>query len=474
MQAENLYPRIRENIKFHVAPSVVEIYDPYQQTEFKLAEEAWEVYQKCNGAKNIIQIANELSEEWEVETAEILEFLIDAAKRGYVAFSETPKEEKINVIGSREEYFPKNVSFELTTTCNILCTFCYGCYGPAKKEHFPVEKIPWFFEKLTSHGVISIEITGGEPLAHPKFTDIYRLAFQKFDSVALISNGILWKPEHFEIVESNKHKAFIQISLHGSNDETNALVRLKKNTFDKTLRTIKKLVEIGVRHRVNYVVTHENKHDLKNTAQLMREIGVKAFSISIPDSVGRGSELTYSDGKALNNYSSPYSKELTDLVAEVNVEYKDIIYNLSTLKEQHEKLFPGEDILKNSTNCGAGHRSVAIRANGNVTGCPIMEEGVAHIGNVFENDLVTLFNDPKSKMMREFFKNQNDPSCMHCEYNAFCASCMVHIYQANKERLAKGKGLCGVVRRTGMDKVFNFEYDAKSHVGGFVQITRNY
>jgi len=147
---------------------------------------------------------------------------------------------------------------------------------------------------------------------------------------------------------------------------------------------------------------------------------------------------------------------------------------MSKLKEQHEKQFPGEDLLKNAHNCGAGHNGVAIRANGNITGCQFMEPGVAHLGNVFENDLVTIFNSPMSKMMREFYKDQNDPSCMHCEYNGYCASCMVHIYQSNKERLAKGKGLCGVVKRTGMDKVFNFELDAKSNVGGVVQITRNY
>ena len=255
-------------------------------------------------------------------TEEILAFFIDAAKRGYVAFSETPQDQKINVAGSREYHFPKIVSFEITSTCNIMCTYCYGCYGPQKKEHFSIEEIPRFFDKLASHGVIGVELTGGEPLAHPKFTSIYGLAFKKFDFVPVISNGILWKPELFEIVELNKHKAFIQISIDGSNEETNALVRQKKGTWDKTLRTVKKLVEIEVPLRVTFVVTHENKHDLKNTAQLMREIGVKAFAISLPDGLGRGSELTYEDGKSLVNFTSPYANELMDLVAEVNVDTK--------------------------------------------------------------------------------------------------------------------------------------------------------
>ncbi len=173
----------------------------------------------------------------------------------------------------------------------------------------------------------------------------------------------------------------------------------------------------------------------------------------------------------MNNFSSPDSSEILELVAEVNREYKDIIFNFSTILEKQESSFPGssEELLRKATNCGAGHESIAIRANGNVTGCPIMENGVAYLGNVFEDDIANLFNSHKNKIFREFYKDQNDPACMHCEYNGYCQNCLVHIYQANLERLAKGEELCGVVLRNKMDKIFNFQYRANSNVTGVVK-----
>jgi len=50
-QAETLYPRVRENVKFRLSPSLIEIQDLPQRAEFELAENAWEVYQKCDGKK---------------------------------------------------------------------------------------------------------------------------------------------------------------------------------------------------------------------------------------------------------------------------------------------------------------------------------------------------------------------------------------------------------------------------------------
>jgi radical SAM protein with 4Fe4S-binding SPASM domain len=322
-------------------------------------------------------------------------------------------------------------------------------------------------------GVLGVELTGGEPFAHPKFADVYRMAFERFSIVALISNGILWKPIHFEILDKYRHKAYVQISIDGSNEEVSARVRQKHNTFDKTMATIRRLVELDVLLRVAVVVTQDNVHDLRNMARLMSDTGVTMFAMTVADGIGRGSELTYPDGKSLVNYTSPHAADVMKTVAEVSVEFQEMLYNIRRVQQEYEKMFPGEDVKLALNNCGAGHKNVAIRANGDVTGCQYMQDRVAHLGNIFDGDLADPFNGLKNRLMREFYKDSNDPSCMHCSFNGHCANCMVRIYESNRERLASGKGLCGVVRRNKLDQVFDFSLPSKHNVSGLIQITKS-
>lgn len=464
----NVYPRLRPGVKLRVSRAGTDIVDAVGHN-YGLREGATCIYRKCDGTKTIGAIGDELAEEWDYNNGQLTDFFIDAAKRGLIAFSPTPQSTPITPVGSPDSYFPACVSIEITTTCNIACTYCYGCYGPDKKEKLPVERIQPFFEMLASRGVCGLEITGGEPLAHPKFAELYRLAFEYFHGVALISNGILWKAEHFDILKRYREKAYVQISVDGSNETVSAIVRQKERTFDKTVNTLKRLVELDVLLRVAMVVTKENVHDLRDTAQLVRDLGVKMFAVSLPDGIGRGSELTYGDGKSLNNLTSPGSTELVDAITAVNVEFKDIIYNMARVQEEYGKIYPGEDARKEFHNCGAGHSMVAIRANGDITGCQYMQDRVAHLGNIFEEeDPSRPFNSEKSLLMRAFYKDASDPSCMHCTYNGFCANCMVRIYEANRERLVSGKGLCGVVRRNKLDRVFDFTLPSMHNVSGLV------
>ncbi|MCC7340831.1 MAG: radical SAM protein [Bryobacterales bacterium] len=469
---QELYPCLRSGVKLRTSASGPGIVDVTGGNEYRLSAAAAAVFALCDGSKNIRGVADDLAEEWEFDPGEILDFLVDAAKRGFVLLSPDLIPTPVRIVGDPELDFPHIVSLEITTTCNIACTYCYGCYGPEKKEHFPFERVPEFFDMLADRGVSGIEITGGEPLAHPRFADLYRAAFERFNLVSLISNGILWKPMHFEILENagNRRKAYVQISIDGSDEATNALVRQKRYTFEKTVSTIRRLVELDVLCRVAYVVTRENAHDLRSTALLLRELGVKMFAVSVADGIGRGAQLTYADGKSLVNYTSPEASEIIQVVTDVNEEFQDILYNIRRIQGEYEQMFPGEDVRTALHNCGAGHAMVAVRSNGDITGCQYMQEGVAHLGNILEGDPTKAFNEEKSRLMRSFYKDASDPACMHCSYNGFCANCMVRIYEANRERLAAGKGLCGVVRRNGLDRVFDFNLPTMHNVSGLVQI----
>lgn len=286
---------------------------------------------------------------------------------------------------------------------------------------------------------------------HSHFIEILKEALSTFERVNILSNGVLFNNEIFEIIKSNKNKIGIQISIDGSNEETNAIIRGCKNTFYRTINTIKTLVNIEALFRVSLAVTNENKNDLFATCELMKELGVKMFSYSLTDGIGRGSKQFYPDGHALNNQDSIYFNEMKELLKEIDKKYKDMIYGPSKFKEE------ASDIFLNCNNCGAGWQSSSILPNGDVIPCSLLSSEVVNLGNIFKEDFVKIYNGKnRNTFFREFFKEKEEPECQKCEYYNYCGNCLSKIYTANRDRLRKGKQLCSKVQETGMDKVYDF------------------
>ena len=463
LQFAPVYPVVRENIGFRFSPEQIEVIRPGTGPSV-IAADGWEILRRCDGRSKLEEIWNDLNREYEVDPRAFANFVSGASSLNHIELKDAPHPREIQTRGSSAYHFPSIFQLELTTTCNILCTYCYGCYGPEKKDHAPFDKLVRFLDQAHCYGAYSIELTGGEPTAHPRFADIFRHTLERFPLVSVISNGSLWREKLLDLATKHRRQLTVQISIDGATEETNAKVRQKANTWQGTLRTLEHLVEIQLSGlRVTYVVTQENLHELRAAAQLMRDMGVTNFGISVADGQGRGSDLQYEDGKSLTNWTSDHAEQVYREIAEVNKEFADITYRPG--KSLRESMTPAEYNRK-TANCGAGWRTVHVRSTGELTGCCLMDPGTAVISNVFEvDDVLEIFDQKASRIMRNFYKDHNDPSCMHCEYNGFCGTCMHKIYEANKQRLAKGQGLCGVARRNRMNEVFDFTQETLYNIG---------
>lgn len=463
MKFAPVYPAVRRDIAFRFSPGRVEIINPRRGPSL-LPGGGWEILRRCDGRHRLQTLWEQVSEDYEVDPHELSDFLSQAVALRQVELLGSPSPRELSTRGSGSYHFPSIFQLELTTTCNILCTYCYGCYGPDRKEHAPFDKLLGFLEQAERYGAYSIELTGGEPTAHPRFADIFQHVLEHFPLVSVISNGSLWRDRVLDLAERHSGQLTIQISIDGASEETNAKVRQVANTWHKTLKTLERLVSLELAGlRVTYVVTEENVHELRPAAQLMKDMGVTNFGISVADGQGRGAELQYEDGKSLTNWTSEHAEKIYREVSDVNRDFKDICYRPG--KSLKESMTPAEYSRKTS-NCGAGWRTVHVRANGDLTGCCLMDPGTAVLHNIYRvDDVLEIFDQKASRLMRNFYKDHNDPSCMHCEYNGFCGTCMHKIYEANKNRLAKGLGLCGVAERNRMDEIFDFQQETLYNIG---------
>lgn len=448
----NKYPTVTQDTIISVLPNDdISISQLSKNTHLELSYDGWIVLKKCEGSKNILQLFDELKKDFDIEIHELTNFLIDAAKRGYISLNVISSKQSINIKGDGKTFFPNAVSILLTNKCNLKCEYCYGDYSPSKNEFLAINKVPELFDILEKNGITAIELTGGEPLLHPHFNEILKLACNKKWHINILSNGVLFDDEVYQTISDNKDRIYSQISIDGSNESINEKVRQVKKSFSKTLNSIIQLLNMDCKVKVVIVLTPNNKDDLRNSCELMRNIRVKNFSISIADSIGRGAALNNPDGSAFNNMHNKHYNELAEMVTKINEEYSDIIFGVDKFK----KNFTGD--LHKLGNCGAGWRIVTIMPNGDIKGCQLLPIEVARLGNIFTDNFIEIFNGKEINCFyQSFMKTENEELCQGCEYINYCAKCCTKVYLANKNLSKEGKDYCGFAKKIKMPKVFNF------------------
>jgi len=61
----------------------------------------------------------------------------------------------------------------VTYACNLTCSHCYASGSPARSaESMPVAQVQELLQALIAHSFRRIKITGGEPLMHPRWTEL--------------------------------------------------------------------------------------------------------------------------------------------------------------------------------------------------------------------------------------------------------------------------------------------------------------
>lgn len=441
MKYNNKYIYIKENVCLYQYPnneySAIIIDEDGKRRDLTIKKDAFKILMMFDGGRAYEEILDELNIYYNINQDKIEEFIDISISNGIIGLSDVSKKVDVKVVGDGKSLFPRHATIEITEQCNLKCTYCYNSASPSLTCHMPMDKIEKLFDLLSSNGVYTLEISGGEPMIHPSIYEILELAFRKFNWVAILSNGVYFPNNLLKLIKSNKDKfAGFQISIDGSNEEITYKLRQIKNTFSKSIDTIKKLIENDIFVRVVTVLTDDNIYDLRNMCELVRNIGVKHFGVTLVEEWGRANENIRKIIKT--KYREEFDKVKSD--------YDDILDNYKILDKY-------KTTIKEINNCGAGGRSVTITPHGDVKACPTSS---IYIGNIFTTDYFTLFNSDKVQILNNFSINKYKESvCVNCSEKSDCAICFSKMYCANKRRIAKGEGICEVLRDSGLYKLLN-------------------
>jgi len=440
------YPRVVPEIRFHLEPNgIVSCQLPGFGESFEISSDAWALLSQCLGELTVRDLLAHLGREWEIDTAEAIEFLRDSAAKGFLTIEDRPIPVALDVTGDGVSILPKNVSLEITSRCNLSCLYCYSNCSPSSGKEMSLEDALQVLRLLRANGVQVVQLTGGEPLIHPRFIEILGYAVQLFPLVGILSNGVAFTPQVLDLLGSHSERVAVQISVDGATERTSAVVRRRTGTFVPTLRTIRDLIERGIRTRVGYVVTPHNAAELDDTAQLLATAGVEALSIGLADEIGRAEAIVYPNPGGGGGLFQYLSARYSELIRSIALKYPDLVTNKTLPEELAER-------YGKRKNCGAGWRSVGIDPTGEVRPCLYLDAGRFRMGNVFTDEYRRIFNGGLANAFYQgfSFSAMDEPGCEGCEHRLFCASCMVRIAIANRNRSRCGLPVCDPAQRLGL------------------------
>ena len=144
-----------------------------------------------------------------------------------------------NNIGTQEfleKYFAKNpklLSFqiELTSKCNERCIHCYI---PHEDKLYNIDDNLYFqtIKQLKDIGIISISLSGGEPMLHPNFLEFLKYAQDSDFYVKVFTNLTLLNEEIIKLMKNNRTSVYV--SLYSMNEVNHDAITQMKGSFNKT------------------------------------------------------------------------------------------------------------------------------------------------------------------------------------------------------------------------------------------------
>lgn len=168
--------------------------------------------------------------------------------------------------------------------CNLSCSHCYNadskCAALSLNDWKSIisQWQGYFQGSYTS----IVHFKGGEPFLYRDLDELLEFSAGKKLRIMITTNGTILDDKNFKSLEkinkAVKDNLKLIVSLNGSNPKTDALLR-GKGAFEKTMKFINQLSDLGIAFDINYVMHSGNEHDLEQSIQLAKRLGVVQFNI---------------------------------------------------------------------------------------------------------------------------------------------------------------------------------------------------
>lgn len=307
------------------------------------------------------------------------------------------------------------LQWHITQQCDLSCRHCYDrSHRRTVSFDQGIAILDDFYNFCRAQFVYGqVTFTGGNPLLHPDFMELYRVAVERGFLTAILGNPI--SQEKLESILAIRKPAFYQVSIEGLR-EYNDYIR-GQGHFERVMQFFPLLKQFGIFSMVMLTLTRENSGQVLELAELLRD-KVDHFNFNRLAMVGEGASLASAD---IDTYADFLRKYLAAARHNPIMGLKDNLFNLIQLQEGSDQFYSGCA----GYGCGAAFNFVSLLPDGRVDACRKFD---SPLGNIFENSLLDIY---ESKRARQYRKGPS--GCQDCTIRALCRGCMAVMYGMGKD-----------------------------------------
>ena len=278
----------------------------------------------------------------------------------------------------REQRLLHDATLELTYRCNLDCFYCYN---DRDKPGTPLSLNQYrtLLHDLARMQTLFLMLTGGEPMIHPHFFEIGRLARELGFVTRVRTNGHNLFPRAVERLREEVDPYVVEVSLHGATAAVHDRQTRVPGSFDRLLKNLGNARRAGLRCSVVITPTAWNEHQVDGMFALCDSLGVPLRF--------QGPVAPRDNGDTAPLSIQP-AQETWDRIAE-----------LVAVQRQPEvagKEAGAEDATTPGVNseepalCSVGVAGVDIDPYGNVQACMHLQESA---GNLHQQSIEEIWNE---------------------------------------------------------------------------------
>lgn len=298
-----------------------------------------------------------------------------------------------------------SLQVHVTNACDLHCRHCYD---RSRRVEMSVAQAARVLDQLETfcrrHWVGgSIHFSGGNPVLHRGFLEIYQESLRRGYRPAILGNPI--RRDQLDALCRSQPPDSYQVSLEGRRLHNDCI--RGAGSYDQAIRFLGVLREMGVDSCVMLTATARNLGEVLPLAVLLED-RTDGFSFTRLSRTGEGATLDQPDPACYRAFLLRYiDRAARDKVCT----FKENLINLA-LSESGKDLFNG----CTGRGCSAAFDCLAVLPDGDVYAC---RKFPSLVGNIYEQSLEEIYYSPAAARYRRGMR-----ACDGCPIRHACGGCL--------------------------------------------------
>lgn len=303
--------------------------------------------------------------------------------------------------------------WEITLACCFSCKYCGSGGGKAREKELSTSECMNLADELGRLGCERVSLIGGEVFMRKDWRQIIERLRINNINVNIITNGFLFTEEIINDLKKLRIES-IAVSLDGPK-EIHDKYR-QEGSFDRAIRAIEILCEEEIPVSVISTLNRENSDSLEILGEIIKQYPVFAWQLQSCSPMGNASK---------NNIDYKYDFNKVIKFVEDNLDNYPfalgVADNIGYFTPSDGRIRGDKNGKAYFTGCAAGISSIGIDSIGNIRGCESMYDDFFIEGNIRDESLEKIWNNPDNfAYNRHFTEDMLTGKCAECELGGYC------------------------------------------------------